>query len=144
MVYIIVLGNLIVVPIMLAFAPWFCRIALIPPNILAPIVICIVSLSALAASSSLGDLVAVLAFGVLGVFMKRYGWPRPPILIAVALADILERFLWISINNYGFAMLARPQFLAILGIMVLVILFGLHAQRGARAAMESMAGADVS
>ena len=144
MVYIIALGNIVVVPIMLAFAPWLCRIALIPPNILAPIVICIVSLSALAASSSIGDLVVVLAFGVLGVFMKRYGWPRPPILIAVALADILERFLWISINNYGFGMLARPQFLAIIGVMVLVILFGLHAQRGARQAMESMAGADAS
>ncbi|MFQ5851776.1 MAG: tripartite tricarboxylate transporter permease [Candidatus Binatia bacterium] len=140
MVYTIVLGNIVVVPIMLGFASWFCRIAVIPPNILAPIVIGVVSLSALAASSSLGDLVAVLAFGILGVFMKRYGWPRPPILIAVVLADTLERFLWISANNYGLAMLARPQFLAILGFMVAAVVYGLNAQRGARRAMKSMSG----
>lgn len=140
MVYTIAFANIIVVPIMLLFAPQFCRIAVIPPNILAPIVVAIVSIAALAASSSLGDLGAVLAFGVLGVFMKRYGWPRPPILIAVALADILERFLWISVNNYGFAMLLRPQFLVILGLMAAATLFSLGAQRGAGRAMRSLGG----
>lgn len=138
MVYTIAFANLLVVPIMLAFAPTLCRIAVIPPNVLAPVVVGIVSLAALAASGSLGDLGAVLAFGLLGVFMKRYGWPRPPILIAVALADILERFLWISVNNYGWGMLLRPQFLAILGFMIVVTLFSLGAQRGARRAMRSM------
>ena len=138
MVYTIAFANIIVVPIMLAFAPTLCRIAVIPPNILAPVVVAIVSLAALAASGSLGDLVAVLAFGLLGVFMKRYGWPRPPILIAVALADILERFLWISVNNYGFGMLLRPQFLAILAFMIVVTLFSLRAQRGASRVMRSM------
>ena len=138
MVYTIAFANIIVVPIMLAFAPTLCRIAVIPPNILAPVVVAIVSLAALAASGSLGDLVAVLAFGLLGVFMKRYGWPRPPILIAVALADILERFLWISVSNYGFGMLLRPQFLAILAFMIVVTLFSLRAQRGASRVMRSM------
>ena len=138
MVYTIVLGNIVVVPIMLGFASWFCRIALIPANVLAPIVICIVSLSAVATSSSIGDLVVVLAFGILGVFMKLYGWPRPPILIAVVLAGILERFLWISVNNYGFSMFVRPQFLAILGMMVAAMAFGLRAQSGARRAMTSI------
>ncbi|MDH3446020.1 MAG: tripartite tricarboxylate transporter permease, partial [Deltaproteobacteria bacterium] len=135
--YTIVLGNLIVVPIMFVFASWLCRIAVVPANILAPIVIGIVSLSALATNSSMSDLVAVLAFGSLGVFMKLYAWPRPPILIAVVLADVLERFLWISINNYGFGMLARPQFLIILVLMIAATAFGLQAQRGARLAMKS-------
>ncbi len=144
MVYTIAFANLIVVPIMLAFAPTLCRIAVIPPNILAPVVVGIVSLAALAASGSLGDLGAVLAFGLLGVFMKRYGWPRPPILIAVALADILERFLWISVSNYGWGMLLRPQFLVILAFMIAVTLFSLRAQRGARQAMMSMTEGEES
>ena len=144
MVYTIAFANLVVVPIMLAFAPTLCRISVIPPNILAPIVVGIVSLAALAAAGNLGDLGAVLAFGLLGVFMKRYGWPRPPILIAVALADILERFLWISVSNYGWGMLLRPQFLAILAFMVAVTLFSLRAQRGARRAMMSMTEGEES
>ena len=54
MVYTIAFANLVVVPIMLAFAPTLCRIAVIPPNILAPIVVGIVSLAALAASGQPG------------------------------------------------------------------------------------------
>ena len=144
MVYTIAFANLVVVPIMLYFAPTLCRISVVPPNILAPVVVAIVSLAALAAAGNLGDLGAVLAFGLLGVFMKRYGWPRPPILIAVALADILERFLWISVSNYGWGMLLRPQFLAILAFMVAVTLFSLRAQRGARQAMMSMTEGEES
>ena len=144
MVYTIAFANLLVVPIMLWFAPTLCRISVVPPNILAPVVVGIVSLAALAAAGNLGDLGAVLAFGLLGVFMKRYGWPRPPILIAVALADILERFLWISVSNYGWGMLLRPQFLAILAFMVAVTLFSLRAQRGARQAMMSMTEGEES
>ena len=56
MVYTIAFANLVVVPIMLAFAPTLCRISVIPPNILAPVVVGIVSLAALAAAGNLGDL----------------------------------------------------------------------------------------
>ncbi len=131
LVYIIALANIIVVPIMLYAAPLITRIAAIPPNVLAPIVIGIVTLAAYQASYSIGDLVLVLGFGVLGIFMKQYGWPRPPILIAVVLAEIVEKYLWLSVNTYGFSMFQRPQFLAIIAIMVLVMVVSLRIQASA-------------
>ena len=139
LVYTIVIANVIVVPIMLFAAPYMTRIAAIPPNILSPIVIGIVTLAAYQATSSMPDLVLVLAFGTLGVFMKQYGWPRPPILIALVLSDIVEKFFWLSINTYGYRMLARPQFLAILVVMILVIYVSLRLQAGARKAMVTTA-----
>lgn len=141
LVYTIVIANVVVVPIMLFAAPLMTRIAAVPPNILAPVVIGIVTLAAYQATYSIPDLVLVLVFGVLGVFMKRYGWPRPPILIAVVLADVVEKFLWLSINTYGLAMLLRPQFLAIIVVMVLVMVIGLRMQAGAKKALYDAATA---
>ena len=141
LVYTIVIANVIVVPIMLFAAPLMTRIAAVPPNVLAPVVIGIVTLAAYQATYSMPDLVLVLVFGALGVFMKRYGWPRPPILIAVVLADVVEKFLWLSINTYGFAMLLRPQFLAIIVVMVLVMVIGLRMQAGATKALYDAATA---
>lgn len=135
LVYTIALANIVVVPVVLLFAPWITRIAAVPPNILAPIIIGVVTLSAFQANAAIEDLAVVLAFGALGVFMKRYGWPRPPILIAVVLGDILERYLWIAVNTYGFSMFLRPQFLLIVAFMVLVIFFSLRVQKGARRVM---------
>lgn len=144
MVYTIALGNVVVVPIMLAFAPWLIRLTAIPPNILAPVVMGVVTLAAFQATSSMADLVLTLAFGGLGVFMKWYGWPRPPILIAVALADILERYLWISMNTYGFAMLLRPPALAILALLVLTIIYTFRIRSRTNQTIISIALTDES
>lgn len=132
LVYIIVIANVIVVPIMLYAAPLITRIAAVPPNVLAPIVIGIVTLAAYQSTYSIEDLMLVLGLAVLGVFMKKYGWPRPPILIAVVLADIVEKYLWISANTYGFSMFVRPQFLAIIAIMIFVMVVSLRIQASAK------------
>ena len=136
LVYIVAFANIIVVPIMLYAAPYITRIAAIPPNVLAPVVIGIVTLAAYQATYSVEDLWLVLGFAVLGIFMKRYGWPRPPILIAVVLAEIVEKFLWLSVNTYGFAMFKRPQFLTIVALMVLVLVVSLKVQAGATKALR--------
>jgi hypothetical protein len=92
-------------------------------------VIWVAMLAAYMTTNSAADLAVVLIFAILGLFMKAYGWPRPPILIAVALGEIMEKYLWIAVNNYGFSMFARPQFLAILAVMGLVVLVGVRMRR---------------
>jgi TctA family transporter len=129
MVYIIVIGNVVVVPIMLLWAPYLTRLTLVSPNLLGPIVIGVVTLAAFQATQAIQDLVVVLAFMVLGLFMKWFGWPRPPVLIAVALADSLERYLWISTNAFGGTLFYRPQSLAIIAVMVITMAFGVKMQR---------------
>ena len=141
LVYIVALANIVVVPIMLFAAPVITRIAAIPANVLAPIVIGIVTLAAYQATYSMEDLFLVLAFAVLGIFMKRYGWPRPPILIAVVLAGIVEKYLWLSINTYGFSMFLRPQFLGIIAVMVLVMVVSFRIQSGAKRALVESSSA---
>jgi putative tricarboxylic transport membrane protein len=141
LVYVVALANIIVVPIMLFAARYITRIAAVPPNLLAPIVIGVVTLAAYQATYSIEDLVLVLAFAVLGIFMKRFGWPRPPILIAVVLAEIVEKYLWLSVNTYGFSMFLRPQFLGIIAVMVLVMVVSLRIQAGAKKAWAETGGA---
>lgn len=127
-VYTIALANIIVVPIMLWGSAVIVKTSAIPPNTLAPVLIAIVTLGAFQASSSMGDIVMTAAFAVLGVFMKRYGWPRPPILIAVVLGKILEKYLWLSISTWGWSMLTRPQFLIIFAFMALFVAAALWLQ----------------
>ena len=48
-----------------------------------------------------GDLYALLVFGVLGWMMKQHGWPRPPLMLGFVLGDLLERYMFISVELYG-------------------------------------------
>lgn len=93
------------------------------PNILAPLILALLSISVYQATSSLMNLWVVLGFSVLGTFMKRCGWPRPPLVIALVLAESVEKYLSISLNAYGVGMFARPQFLV---IFVLTVAAGVY------------------
>ena len=135
LVFTLVLACTIVVPIVLYAAPLIVRTAAVPPNILAPVVIAFVTLAAYMGDYSIFDLVVVVAFSILGMFMKRYGWPRPPILISTVLAAILERYLWISMNTYGWDMLVRPQFIAIFLIMIVIVWLSMRVQIQAKRMM---------
>ncbi|MEK9658730.1 MAG: tripartite tricarboxylate transporter permease [Chloroflexota bacterium] len=133
MIYSIVLGNIIVVPIVLQFAPLLTKVAAVPPQALAPVVIGVVTIAAYQATNSLGGLVMVAAFAVLGTFMKAYGWPRPPILIAIVLAAPLEKYMSIALQTYGVKMVFQPAFLIIMVLVALGVWLSLRVQKGTKA-----------
>ena len=54
----------------------------------------------------------------------------------MVLAEIVEKYLWLSVNTYGWSMFLRPQFLSIIAMMVLVMLVSLRMQQGAKRAAE--------
>jgi putative tricarboxylic transport membrane protein len=61
----------------------------------------------------------LLSFGLLGWAMKRFGWPRPPLMIGFVLGDIVERYMFISVQRYDWAWLGRP---VVIGLLVLAAL----------------------
>ncbi len=66
------------------------RLRGIRPALLAPLLLGAIALAATQSTGSLRDLAALGAFGLLGILMRRFEWPRTPLLIGVALADRTE------------------------------------------------------
>ena len=131
LIWTIALANIIVVPIVLRFAPLIARVTAIPPNILFPLVVAITIIGVFQSTQSIGDLWLFTAVSLLGLFMKAYAWPRPPILIAVVLAGEAEKWLWIATATYGWEMFLRWQFNAILVSVFIAAIIGIRAQRNA-------------
>ena len=104
--------------------------------------IVVVSFAAYQATRQFMDLVALLAVGVLGVLLRRFGWSRPAFLIGFVLAPQAEGYLNLAVQFYGWGMLARPGVLVILGITVVSVWLGARGQ-GSRA-QGAQAGADGS
>ena len=80
----------------------------------------------------MGDLVLMCLLFAVGWFMKRYGWPRVPIILGLVLAEPLEKYMWLSLNTYGVTMLARPQVWIIFALALSSLLLSLRAQRATR------------
>jgi TctA family transporter len=66
----------------------------------------------------LGDLVVTLLSGVLGYWMVRCGWPRPPLVLGFVLGRISENFLFISTARYGAAWLVRPMVVLLMLVVI--------------------------
>jgi hypothetical protein len=100
------------------------KIALMPSQLLVPGVLLFVFMGAWLGGASIGAWIACVVFGVVGFFMKRGGWPRPPVILALVLGEILERSFQISTRiHHGFGWAERPivivLFLIIVGTLVL-------------------------
>ncbi len=92
-------------------------------SLLAPFMIMVISFAAFQATKDIADLWVLLIFGMLGIFMKRFGWSRPAFLIGFVLATQAESYLNMSVQFYGFNMFFRPGVIVILILTLLSIYF---------------------
>lgn len=125
-VWSLALANVMGAGICLALAIPISRLTQIPFQRLAPFMIVLICFAAFQATRSLADLVALLGLGVLGVLMKRFGWPRPALLIGYVLAPQAETYLYQALQFNGWSFLGRPGVI-IIGLMTLAsVYFGLR------------------
>jgi TctA family transporter len=128
-----VLANILATSIALLCTNALAKVATVRINILAPLVLIVVVLAAFQATASMGDLLAVLAFGIFGWLMKRCGWARPPLLLGYVLGGLIERNLFISMKAYGVSWLIRPWVAIIFIITLVTLIYSLVQERRARA-----------
>jgi len=75
-------------------------------------------------SNTLSDWWSVLAFGVIGYWMKQGGILRPPLILGIVLGPIMEYSLFVTYQAYGpIAWIFRPICLVILVLAVATIVF---------------------
>ncbi len=119
------IANIMATGIALLFTNQLAKLSAVRIQILAPLVMIVVFLAAYQATASMGDLISLLAIGALGWFMKRCGWPRPPLLLGCLLGALIERYLFISVKAYGYEWLTRPLMLAIFAVTVVTLIYSL-------------------
>lgn len=100
-VWSVAFANIIGAGICFLFSDQLAKIALVRFSIIMPMILTVIMIGAFQARRDWGDLIAVLAFGILGWVMKRLKWPRPPIILGVVLGHLVERYLNISYERYG-------------------------------------------
>ncbi len=122
MVWSIAVANILGAGLCYAFSPQFAKLATLRYTLILPAVLGVVYIGAFEASRSWGDLFALLLFGVIGWLMKQHKWPRPPLVLGLVLGDSIERYMFISVERYGFAWLWRPVVIVLLTIALIGLL----------------------
>jgi putative tricarboxylic transport membrane protein len=89
------------------------RLTFIPFNLIAPAMIMLICFAAFQARRDMTDLLLLFGLGILGVFLRRFGWPRPAFLIGFVLSGQVETYLYQAVQFNGWGFLTRPGVLII-------------------------------
>ena len=109
-------GLLVVAPL--------ARLTAVRLDVLVPVVLALAVVGAFADQQRPGDIVLAVLFGVAGYYMKKHGWPRMPLVVALLLGAGIERNLHITarlIELGRLDLLTRP----IAGLLVVLTLLTL-------------------
>lgn len=132
-VWSLILANVIATALCFAFASQLARIAHFPTQYLFPLLTVMVFVAAYQTTANWGDLLVLLGFSLLGIAMKRLGWPRPPLVVGFVLERLGETYFFLAVQLYGMAWMARPivilLFLLIVAALVHAIWYSRHSGR---------------
>lgn len=95
------------------------RLTRIPFNYVAPFMLMIICFASFQARRDIADLFLLFAVGLLGIFMRRFGWPRSAFLIGFVLASQAETYLYQAVQFYGWGFLTRTGVIVI-GVLALI------------------------
>lgn len=110
------------------------KVTAVPKRVLYPLIMAVSVVGSFAVRSSMFDVVACLAFGVLGWFMRRNQYPVAPVVLGLVLGNIMETNFRraVMMDGYG-VFLTRPVSAIVLGIALLSFAIPLSRQwRAAR------------
>jgi hypothetical protein len=119
MIWSLAIGNILATALCMGLATPIAGLTTIRYAYLAPFMLVIVFFAAFQATREWADLIALFAMGVLGIYMRRFGWSRPALLIGYFLAPRLEPTIYQAYQVYGLSFLSHPI------VIVLIVLTAL-------------------
>jgi putative tricarboxylic transport membrane protein len=140
-IWTLVTANIVATALCMGFAKPIARICFLPFNAIVPPVVAFIFIGAFAANFHSYDLTALMIFSSLGFFMRRYGWPRAPLILGVVLGEKMELYLWLSYTRYGFEWLARPMVMVLILLLIASIAYPIITGRKNNRAEQSLAKA---
>ncbi len=118
------IGNFIVTMLGIVATGQLAKLTLIPYPVIGGVVIPIAFLTGVINMTNWLALPIMLVFAGLGVIMKLFQWPRPPLLLGIILGPIIEKNFVSALNVHGtVGVAARPLTIALIVIAVTTAYF---------------------
>lgn len=136
MVWSLALANVLGAGLCIALSGPIARLTTIPFTLLAPFLFMMISFAAFQSRQDLGDLIALLSIGVLGIFLRRFDWSRPAFLIGFVLSSQAENYSFqaYQVANFKFRQglevglhyIFSPIVLVLLVVVLVSVILGLR------------------
>jgi TctA family transporter len=132
MIWTLVIANFMATGLALVFAKQFSKACMVSYYYLVPAILMFCLVGAFSVNLDLPDIAAFVVFTTIGIILKRYGWPRPPLLVAVVLGPQVQQYLWLSVDRYGYEWMTHTGVIIIFLIIIATICWPIYRQHRAK------------
>ncbi|MCZ6742640.1 MAG: tripartite tricarboxylate transporter permease [Alphaproteobacteria bacterium] len=120
----LVLGNALLAMVGMLWSGQLAKLTRVPYPLLGAVIIPLTFLAAFQDTRHWSAIPIVLGFAVLGLAMKQFKWPRPPLILGFILGGIIEENLLSAHSLYGtMGILSRPLTVALVVLAVVIAVF---------------------
>ncbi len=123
MVWTLAIANIITVLLCLVVLDQLAKLTYVRGGLIIPFILLLVFVGSYTANGQIADLMVTLIFGLLSYFMVLFGWPRPPFVLGFVLGKVIETYLFISMNRYGFSWLLHPIVMLLMVVLIMVVAY---------------------
>lgn len=122
MVITLAVGNIVVAGIGLFATNWLARVTRIPYPTVGFMIMGTVFLAAYLDLSQWYVFIILMGMALIGLLMKQFGWPRPPLLLGFILGPIVETNLLSGLSIYGpIGVMTRPLAIGLFIFMIVSV-----------------------
>ncbi|MEJ1996276.1 MAG: tripartite tricarboxylate transporter permease [Limibacillus sp.] len=135
-VWSLALANVLGAGLCILLSGQIAKLTTIRFTLVAPFLFMVIAFAAFQSRQSLGDLIALMAVGVLGIFLRRFEWSRPAFLIGFVLSHQAEAFSNMANQiagarfqrslEAGFEYIASPIVLILLALTIFSVVIGIR------------------
>ncbi|MFC1815884.1 tripartite tricarboxylate transporter permease, partial [Thermodesulfobacteriota bacterium] len=117
----IVLANIMGSIICLLLATKMAKIAFVPGQILAPLILSLIAIGSYSIADNIMDVFAAFILGGFGYALMKFDYSRPSLFLGFVLGSLAETYFHLSLMSYGWRFILKPVALVLLIITVLSI-----------------------
>ena len=130
MIWVMVIANLIGAVSLYPLSGYMGKLAFLRGSLLIPPIMVLASVGAFLIRSHWQYVVLAVCFGLLGYGMKKWRYPRAPLILGFILGPLAEDYLHKSLGVWGISFLIRPIVLVLLIMVILSLGYSIwHAYR---------------
>jgi TctA family transporter len=129
LIWALAIANFLSVFVFLAMAPAFSLLVFVRGALLIPFVLVLAFLGAYLSESTWQNMLVLIGLGILGYYLKKFGWPRPPFVIGLVLGHIAEDSIHKALAIWGPTFFLRPLSLFFIAMIILTVVAYVIKQR---------------
>lgn len=140
-----IVAHFLMVVIIALSARYMLRLTTVPKSVLIPIVLVLCVVGAYALNNTMANVYVLLAFGIIGYALVKFGFPLAPLILGVILGDQIEINLIRSImtDSDPWLFLTRPISGGLIALSVASVIFALWQHRRYRKRSPQSANDDA-